>query len=82
MCIRDRASTAPISGTTASGLATDVTVTFDSTGLVAGTYTGNLCIFSNDPDAGPGNETELVVVPLTLTVESPTAVLLLSLIHI
>ena len=34
----------------------------------AGTYTGNLCIFSNDPDPGPANETDLVLVPLTLTV--------------
>lgn len=67
-------TTSPVSGTTASGLATDVTVTLDSTGLADGTYTGNLCIFSNDPDAGPGNETELVVVPVTLTVQSPTAV--------
>lgn len=67
-------TTSPVSGTTAGGLATDVMVTLDSTGLADGTYTGNLCIFSNDPDAGPGNETELVVVPVTLTVQSPTAV--------
>ena len=67
-------TTSPITGTTASGLGTDVTVTLDSTGLADGVYTGNLCITSNDPDAGPGNETELVIVPITLTVQSPTAV--------
>ena len=62
------ASTSPITGTTAGGSATDVTVTLDSTGLAPATYTGSLCIFSNDPDPGPANETELVLVPLTLTV--------------
>jgi hypothetical protein len=73
------ASTSPITGTTAAGDGTDVTVTLDSTGLTPGVYSGNLCITSNDPDAGPGNETDLVVVPLTLTVEEPTAVTLGSL---
>jgi len=73
------ASTSPITGTTTAGDATDVTVTLDSTGLLPGTYTGNLCITSNDPDAGPGNETDLVVVPLTLIVEEPTAVTLSAL---
>jgi uncharacterized repeat protein (TIGR01451 family) len=57
------ASASPNSGTTASGAATDVTVTFDSTGLSAGVYDGTLCVTSNDP-ANP-----LVEVPLTLTVE-------------
>ncbi|HNS03001.1 MAG TPA: S8 family serine peptidase, partial [Anaerolineae bacterium] len=56
-------------GSNAGGTNTDVTVTFDSAGLAAGTYTGNLCINSNDPNAGPGNGTELVIVPVTLTVE-------------
>jgi hypothetical protein len=73
------ASTSPISGTTAAGDGADVVVTLDSTGLTPGTYNGNLCITSNDPDAGPGNETDLVVVPLTLTVEEPTAVTLSAL---
>ncbi len=73
------ASTSPSAGTTTAGGATDVTVTLDSTGLTPGTYSGNLCITSNDPDAGPGNETELVVVPLSLVVEEPTAVTLSSL---
>jgi uncharacterized membrane protein len=44
-----------------------VTVTFDSTGLTAGnTYTGTLCIESNDA-ANP-----VVTVPLTMTVETPS----------
>ena len=53
-----------------------MTVGFDSTGLANGTYNANLCIDSNDPDAGPGNGTNLVVVPVTLIVGNPTAVTL------
>ncbi len=56
-----------------------VTVTFNSNSLANGTYTGNLCITSNDPDAGPGNGTDLVIVPVTLTVQPPTAVALTDL---
>ncbi|MBX3059023.1 MAG: choice-of-anchor J domain-containing protein [Anaerolineae bacterium] len=53
----------PTSGTTAAGDSSEVTVTFDTTGLTAGnTYTGTLCINSNDL-VDP-----LVTVPLTLTV--------------
>jgi uncharacterized membrane protein len=60
-------SVSPDSGTTSGGSATDVTVTFDSTGLTAGnTYTGTLCIESNDA-ANP-----VVTVPLTMTVEAPS----------
>jgi len=62
----------PASGTNVAGTDTDVTVTFNSTSLSAGTYTANLCVASNDPDAGPGNGTKLVVVPVTLTVEEQT----------
>ncbi|MCL4838199.1 MAG: hypothetical protein KJ058_09580 [Thermoanaerobaculia bacterium] len=62
-------SVAPANGSTAGGANTAVTATFDSTGLAPGTYTGNLCVESNDPDAGPGNGTDLVVVPVQLTVE-------------
>ena len=58
------------SGATAGGTNTPVTVTFNSTGLVPGTYNANLCITSNDPDPGPGNGTELVVVPVQLAVET------------
>ena len=59
------------SGTTAGGASTSVDVLYNSTGLADGTYTANLCVESNDPDAGPGNETDLVVVPVSLTVETP-----------
>jgi hypothetical protein len=64
-------SVAPDSGTTSGGNSTDVTVTFDSTGLTIGnTYTGTLCVNSNDA-ANP-----IVTVPLTLTVvPSPSIVL-------
>ncbi len=48
-------------------------MTFDSTGLAVGAYTGNLCVTSNDPDAGPGNGTELVIVPVELVVTEPSA---------
>ena len=69
-------SLSPTNGANAGGTATDVTVTFDSTSMAPGTYTGNLCITSDDPDAGPGNGTDLVIVPVTLTVTDPTAVTL------
>ena len=42
-------SLAPTSGTTNSGETTEVTVTFDSTGLPEETYSANLCVNSNDP---------------------------------
>ena len=63
-------------GSNAGGTSTDVTVTFDSTGLAAGTYTGNLCVFSNDPDPGPGNGTELVIVPVELNVVLQPAIII------
>ena len=66
----------PTSGTTAAAASTAVVLTFNSTGLAPGVYTGNLCIASNDPDAGPGDGTALVIVPVTLTVSVPTAVTL------
>ena len=58
------------SGATAGGATTPVTVTFDSAGLGVGLYEANLCIASDDPDAGPGNGTELVIVPVAMEVES------------
>ncbi len=61
-------SVSPDNGTTAPGGATGVTVTFDSTGMAAGTYTGNLCINSNDADE------PLTVVPVEMIVEQPTDV--------
>lgn len=69
-------SVSPVSGTTAPAATTPVTVGFNSTGLVAGTYHANLCVYSNDPDAGPGNGTDLVIVPVELIVQGPTAVTL------
>ncbi len=70
------ASVNPANGSTGAGGSTPVAVTFDSTGLAVGTYTGNLCITSNDPDPGTGNGTNLVIVPLELMVQGPTAVAL------
>jgi subtilisin-like proprotein convertase family protein len=58
-------SVSPTAGTTAPGGSTSVDLNYDSTGLAPGTYTGNLCIGSNDPD-----EPE-VIVPVTLEVEQP-----------
>jgi hypothetical protein len=56
-------SVAPASGTTLSGEASTVDVSFDTSGLIVGdTYNGTLCVTSNDP------VTPLVILPLTLTV--------------
>lgn len=56
------ASVSAETGTTPPAGNTSIDVTFDSTGLADGTYTGKLRIHSNDP------ATPLVEVPLTLTV--------------
>ncbi|MER2600278.1 MAG: proprotein convertase P-domain-containing protein, partial [Caldilineales bacterium] len=61
----------PLNGVTAPGATTPVTLGFDATGLTPGVYTGNLCISSDDPDMGPGNGTDFVIVPVTLTVSMP-----------
>jgi uncharacterized membrane protein len=42
-------SAAPVSGVVAAGTAADVTVTFDTSGLLEGDYEGSLTITSNDP---------------------------------
>jgi len=55
-------SVAPDMGTTPAGGSTQIDVTFDSTGLAAGYYSGVLCVNSNDPD------TPQVVVSLELEV--------------
>jgi hypothetical protein len=65
------ASVSPNSGSTDPAAMDSVDVTFDSTGLAPGTYTGTLCVSSNDPDPGPGNGTELVPVDVELVVEAP-----------
>ncbi|MCB8916394.1 MAG: hypothetical protein H6666_00590 [Ardenticatenaceae bacterium] len=58
----------PTAGTTAPGGTTTVDVTFDSTGYTTGTYTGTLCVNSNDPD------TPLVEVPVEMTVQGEVPV--------
>ena len=66
-------SLSPTAGTTTGGASTQVAATFNSTGLAVGTYTAQLCVRSNDPDFGPGNGTNLVIVPVTLTVDDTSA---------
>lgn len=61
-------SMTPVNGNTTSGDSTPVTLTFDSTTLANGFYSGTLCIASNDAD------TPLVAVPVTLYVGLPTAI--------
>lgn len=65
-------SVSPANGMTAPGESDTVEVTFDVGSLAVGTYTGNLCISSNDP------ETPVTYVSLELMVE--TMVLYLPLI--
>ena len=68
-------SEVPASGTTAAGGSSAVTVSFDSTGLAAGSYDANLCVTSNDP------VTPLVVVPVELTVTAAPTCYALTLGH-
>ena len=63
-------SASPTSGTTVSNTQSTVDVTFDSTGLAVGVYTGTLSVDSNDPVS------PRVGVPVTLTVGAPTDVAL------
>jgi subtilisin-like proprotein convertase family protein len=58
----------PTNGSTAGGGSSPVTLTYNSAALANGTYTGTLCVASNDPDEA------LVTVPVTLIVEEPTAI--------
>ncbi len=60
----------PMGSVLAPGGLYTLIVTYNSAGLTAGTYTGNFCIQSDDPD------TALVAFPLTLTVVLPSAVTL------
>jgi uncharacterized repeat protein (TIGR01451 family) len=55
-------------GTNVGGTSTVITATFDATGLAVGNYSARLCATSNDPDAGPGNGTGLVIVPVSFNV--------------
>ncbi len=61
-------SIAPTSGSVAASGTQNVSVSLNPTGLVAGTYTTNVCIASNDPDEA------FVTVPVTFTVSAPTGV--------
>jgi uncharacterized repeat protein (TIGR01451 family) len=55
-------SVAPDTGVTPPGGSAFVEVTFDSTGMSAGTYNSTLCVFSND------ETTPVIPVPVSLTV--------------
>ena len=57
-------SASPTNGSANGGASSNVTVTFDASGLVAGTYSGQLCVASND------TLTPVVRIPVTLTVTS------------
>jgi len=52
----------PDSGTIPPGSATEITMTFDATGLLGGSYSSNITISSNDPDE------QLLIVPARLHV--------------
>lgn len=58
----------PLSGSTAAGGNSPVSVQFNSTGLTAGVYTGKVCLVSNDATD------PVVLVPVTLTVQQPLGV--------
>jgi len=59
-------SVSPTSGLTGPAGSFPVDVTFDSTGLQIGTYTGTMCVNSNDPS------NPVIEIPLSLTVtDSP-----------
>jgi hypothetical protein len=60
----------PSSGAVAPGGSANITVAFNSAGLASGTYTGTLCLNTNDP-IQPGS-----LLPVTLTVSggSPSAI--------
>jgi hypothetical protein len=60
-------SVTPLGGSTGAGSQSAVDVIFDSTGMASGTYSGTLCIDSNDPLA------PVTAVPVTLTVDSCAA---------
>jgi uncharacterized repeat protein (TIGR01451 family) len=61
-CGVDWATIEPITGTIARDAAASLDVTFDSTGLSGGVYTGTMCLVSN------AAQSPLVTIPLTLTV--------------
>lgn len=69
------ASVSPTAGTTISGTTDTAVVTFDSTGLGNGVYTGTLCVSSNDP------QQPLIEVPLVMTINVPTDVTMTGLVE-
>ncbi len=62
----------PVSGTLSAGSNVPVTVTFDSTGLGAGSYSATICVFSDDPDE------PVVPVPVSLDVAVPVELMRFS----
>jgi hypothetical protein len=58
-------SASPTSGAVFSGSGENISLAFDSTGLSTGTYTGTLCVETNDPIV------PVTPVALSLTVEEP-----------
>lgn len=60
------ASASPSSGLTDPDASETIDVTFDSTGMTTGAYTGTLCVVSNDPD------TPEVSISLTMVVQEPS----------
>jgi len=58
-------SISPSTGTTSAGNSTDVTVSYDATGLPVGDYTANLIVSSNAAN------TSQLIVPVTLNVGTP-----------
>jgi hypothetical protein len=71
----DWVSAAPDNGTTVPGDSDDVSVVFDATTVAPGTYTGELCVASNDPLNSE------VVVELDLTVEQTDYYIYLPAVH-
>jgi hypothetical protein len=65
-------SVSPAMGTAAAGGQSVADVTFDATGLSAGTYEATLCVNSNDPMM------PRVEVPVSLTVDEPEAAITLD----
>lgn len=63
------ASVVPTSGSTPNSDTSDVTVTFDATGLIRGLYSGHLCLETDNADA------PLIQVPITMTVLGPAVAL-------
>jgi len=66
LCLPDNLSWLSVdlsSGTTPGNSTSLIQTTFDSTGMPFGTYSGNLCITSNDPDE------QSVILPVTMNVE-------------